>query len=351
MNTQITAAPTASAKSSLPSSPGQAFALGLQQMRPQLAAALPSHINVEKFERVVLTAVNMNSELLGCDRRSLFNACNKAAADGLLPDGREGAIVVFKGQAVWMPMVWGLVKKIRQSGELSTISAHIVYQNDQFNYVLGDDERIEHKPLIDGDRGKPRLVYAIAKLKDGGIQREVLTVADVEKARKVSRAPNSPMWSTWWTEGARKTALRRLCKFLPLSAEDRRTLERDETEFQAQKRDALLQQAAAQISAPAPAITHEASEDVEVVEVPQGDVIDTDTGEVIDSGSTADRAAHVALRDKLTAELGAMDTEQDLDGYAGAVEGDVAGLPSDLAQSFNDAVELRRGKLKKGKPR
>jgi recombination protein RecT len=261
MNQQVTQAPAASAKPSLPGSngtPRHDIAVQMQSMRPQFAAALPAHIPVEKFERVVLTALALNSDLLAVDRKSLFLACNKAAQDGLLPDGREGAIVSFAGKAAWLPMIGGIIKRMRQSGELSTLSANVVYENDHFAYVLGDEERIEHKPLLIGDRGKPILCYAIAKLKDGGIQREVMTAADVERARKVSRAPNSLMWKDFWGEGARKTVIKRLAKYLPLSAEDRRTLDRDETEFEAQKRDALLAQAAAQIgAAPQAAIAHQ----------------------------------------------------------------------------------------------
>jgi len=296
MNQQVVDAPTNTAQSSPPSNgkahPGKELAVQLGQLRPQFAAALPAHIAADKFERVVMTAVNVNPALLACDRRSLFNACNRAAQDGLLPDGREGALVPFGNQVTWMPMVFGLIKKIRQSGELSTISAQIVYQNDQFSYVLGDDERIEHKPMIMGDRGKPILAYAIAKLKDGGVQREVMTVADIEKRRNVSRAKNSPMWKDWWTEGARKTVLRSLCKFLPLSAEDRRSLDRDDTEFEAQKRDALLAQATSQIGAAPAAIEHQPEE----VRALDGEVIDDDIERTIDEGAAveADRIASEA---------------------------------------------------------
>lgn len=359
---QMTAAPTNSDTRSQPVKPAQAIALGLQQMRPQLTAALPAHISAEKFERVVLTAIALNPDLMGVDRKSLYLACNKAAQDGLLPDGREGAIVGFGGKAVWMPMVGGLIKKMRQSGELSTLSANVVYENDQFSYVLGDDERVEHKPLLIGDRGKPILAYAIAKLKDGGIQREVMTVGDIERARKTSRAPNSLMWKDFWGEGARKTVIKRLAKYLPLSADDRRTLDRDETEFDAQKRDAMLAKAAEQISAPAPAITHQAEADDDGVldgEVtaagPILGTVDVDAQqraaeEVVDDGSAADRKTAVALRDKLRDTMMGMETEADLDEFVGTVEGQVDRLPSDLAQSFNDAVDARRTKLK-GKKR
>ena len=93
---------------------------------------LPTHISVERLQRVILIAAQMNPDLLTADRRSFLTSCMKAAQDGLLPDGREAAIVTFKtrikdrttGQwgearlAQYMPMVFGLRKKILQSGEM-----------------------------------------------------------------------------------------------------------------------------------------------------------------------------------------------------------------------------------------
>ena len=107
-----------------PDSPIAQVKHGLDQMRAQLAATLPAHISVDRFQRVVLTAINTNPDLLSADRRSLFNAAVRAAQDGLMPDGREGALVIFKDKnnkknAVWMPMVFGIIKKSRQSGEIA----------------------------------------------------------------------------------------------------------------------------------------------------------------------------------------------------------------------------------------
>jgi len=195
----------------------------LVKMQPEFQAALPPQIPVEKFIRTTLTAVQMNPDLLGADRRSLLGACMKAAQDGLLLDGREAAPVIFRtkeGPKVqYMPMVGGILKKIRNSGELASISAHVVYSNDQFEYELGDNENIIHKPFLGEDRGKPIAVYAVAKTKDGAIYREVMSVADVDKVRQASRAKDAGPWVQWWDEMAKKTVIRRMAKRLPSSAD------------------------------------------------------------------------------------------------------------------------------------
>jgi hypothetical protein len=43
----------------------------------------------------------------------------KLAQDGLLPDGREAAVVMFGNKAQAMPMIAGILKKVRQSGEVA----------------------------------------------------------------------------------------------------------------------------------------------------------------------------------------------------------------------------------------
>jgi recombination protein RecT len=200
------------------------------ELRPQLQAALPASVPVQKFERTALTAIQLQPDLLHADRRSLFLSCLQAATDGLIPDGREGALVVYRTKVKrgskeewiekvqWMPMYSGLLKKVRNSQQLASISANVVYSGDAFDYELGDDERIVHKPALT-KRGEPVAVYAIAKLKDGSIYREVMPWSDVLRVRESSKAKAGPAWTTWPDEMARKTVIRRLSKRLPASSD------------------------------------------------------------------------------------------------------------------------------------
>jgi len=203
--------------------PIESFRNTLTRMQPEFTAALPPQIPVEKFVRTVITVVQMNPSHLDADRRSLLGSCMKAAQDGLLLDGREAALVPFNGKGgravQYMPMIAGILKKIRNSGELASISANVVYQRDQFDYTLGDDERINHKPFLGDDRGQPIAVYSIAKTKDGAIYREVMSVAEVNKVRAASRAANAGPWVQWWDEMAKKTVIKRLAKRLPSSTD------------------------------------------------------------------------------------------------------------------------------------
>lgn len=210
----------------------------LTAMAPEFKAALPAHISVDKFTRVAMTAINNNPALAEADRKSLFGSIVRLAQDGLLPDGREAAIVIFntkKGNdwvkaAQAMPMIAGILKKIRQSGDVSKISAQVVYENDQFVWHLGFNEDVTHvPPPLDQPRGKPIGAYATAVLKDGARLLEVMSLEEIEKVRNVSRSKDKGPWVDWFSEMARKTVMRRLSKRLPMSTDLDDAFERDET--------------------------------------------------------------------------------------------------------------------------
>jgi len=200
----------------------------LSKMEHEISSALPAHIPVERFNRVVMTAIQGNPKLLECNRRSLFNSCMKAAQDGLLPDGREGAIVPYKADAQWLPMIGGLRKKARNSGEIATWDVHAVYENDNFDFELGDNPFIRHKPTLDV-KGKLIAVYSIATLKSGEISRDVMSVHDVEAVRTKSRGTNTP-WAdpVFYPEMAKKTVAKRHAKVLPTSTDLDDLLRRDD---------------------------------------------------------------------------------------------------------------------------
>ena len=203
----------------------------LTQMQPEFKAALPPHIPPERFTRVAMTAIQNTPALANADRRSLFGAFVKLAQDGLLPDGREAAVVMFGNKAQAMPMIGGILKRIRQSGEVSRVSAHVVYANDEFVVRYGFDEDVEHvPPKLDQPRGEPIGAYATAVLKDGSKLLEVMSLEEIEKVRAVSRAARNGPWVAWWTEMARKTVMRRLSKRLPMSTDlEDEIFSRDET--------------------------------------------------------------------------------------------------------------------------
>ncbi len=208
----------------------------LVKMGSQFEMVLPPQIPPERFIRVAQTAIQTNPSLLECTRQSLYAACIKAATDGLIPDGREAALVPFKGVCQYMPMTAGILKKIRNSGELISIGAHIVYAGDEFAYWIDDSgEHIKHVPDFGNDRIEPKLAYAIAKTRDGGVYIEVMTRTQIEAVRAVSRARDAGPWTQWWEEMAKKSVIRRLAKRLPMSTDIEGMFERDNENYDFQQ--------------------------------------------------------------------------------------------------------------------
>lgn len=217
------------------------FKVQIANRESDFKMALPAHIPVERFVRVVMTAVIGNRDLLQADRISLFESAMKAAQDGLLPDGREGALVIYntkikeRGEerwikkVQWMPMIAGILKKVRNSGELSTIVARVVYAGDKFrNWIDDNGEHIEYEAGEEQDRNIVRRVFAMAKLKDGSIEVEPLSPDDIEKIRSASKSKDKGPWVDWWEEMAKKSALRRLAKRLPISTDLDDLIRRDD---------------------------------------------------------------------------------------------------------------------------
>lgn len=203
-------------------------------IKPQIQAALPQHINADRFIRTALTAIQTNPSLMECNRNSLLAAVLKASQDGLNCDGREAALVPFKGNVQYIPMLGGILKKIRNSGELVSITAQMVYSNDQFSYwVDNEGEHITHTPdLLCDDRGAEIGAYAIATTKDKGVYIEVMTSKQLISVRDVSRAKEFGPWSgPFADEMKKKTVIKRLAKRLPMSTDIEQTLQSDNETF------------------------------------------------------------------------------------------------------------------------
>ncbi len=204
----------------------------IQSQRGALKAVLPDHLPVDRFIKTAMMAIQNNPGLLDADRQSLFNSLQRCANDGLSPDNREAALIEFSTNAgtkqnpnyikkvQYMPMIDGVLKRARQSGEVSVITARAVHQNDKFDYWVDEHgEHLLHRPLFSGDRGPMTLVYAMAKMKTGDVIVEPMTIADVERVKASSKTSGYGPWKDWFDRMALKSALHRLARRLPNSSE------------------------------------------------------------------------------------------------------------------------------------
>jgi len=192
----------------------------IDRMRPEIARALPKHMDPDRIARIAITLVGGNQQLAACTSESFLGALMTAAQLGLEPGPLGEAYLVPYGRTVtFIPGYKGLIKLAWQSQQLKHIDAHEVYEADEFDFAYGLNPFLEHKPARGKKRGKVTDVYAVATFLNGGSAFVVMSVDDVEEIRARSKASKNGPWVTDWNAMAKKTALRQLAKFLPMSTE------------------------------------------------------------------------------------------------------------------------------------
>jgi recombination protein RecT len=191
----------------------------IEQMKPQIARALPKHMDADRLARIAMTLLKQTPKLGQCTPESFLGALMTASQLGLEPGPLGEAYLVPYGNTVqFIPGYRGLIKLAWQSGQMKNIDAHVVYEHDEFDYEYGLNPFLRHKPTR-GTRGKVTDVYAVATLQNGGSAFVVMSLEDVAAIRKRSKSSGNGPWVTDWDAMAKKTAVKQLIRWLPLSTE------------------------------------------------------------------------------------------------------------------------------------
>jgi recombination protein RecT len=204
----------------------------IKKMMPSMQQVLPKHMDAERMSRIALNVIRTNPLLLQCNLPSLMGGVMEAAKLGLEPGLLGQAYILpyknYKAskaegrdvyEAQFIIGYRGLIDLVRRSGQVSTISAQAVHENDHFKFSYGLEDKLEHEPTLK-DKGAVIAYYAIAKMKDGGYSFIVMSREDIEKHRdKYSKAKQYGPWVDEFDAMAKKTVLRQLIKYLPISVE------------------------------------------------------------------------------------------------------------------------------------
>jgi len=198
----------------------------VERMRPEIARALPAHLNADRMVRLALTVLRKTPQLANTSPESFMGALMSASQLGLEPGvGDECYLVPYKRETTLIIGYQGYAKLFWQSPLAKHLDAQAVYANDEFDYAYGLEPFLRHKPSMDGPDGDPIAYYAVATLTSGGSAFVVLSPAQVKKLRGNTR-PSQIADPMRWME--RKTAIRQLVKMLPKSPNLIRALEVDE---------------------------------------------------------------------------------------------------------------------------
>jgi recombination protein RecT len=197
--------------------PQQIFSPAMQK---EMVKVLPKNLSPERMARIALTEYRKNKKLQECAPASFMGALMKCSELGLEPASSLGhAYLVPYGTECQLIVGYrGFMHLARKSGKIKNMYARVVREGDFFNYEYGLHEDLTHRPKADS-KAKMTHVYAVAVLTDGTTQFDVMSAEEVNKIKARSKSGKSGPWVSDYEEMAKKTVIRRLCKYLPLSYE------------------------------------------------------------------------------------------------------------------------------------
>jgi recombination protein RecT len=203
----------------------------LERAKNQISMALPKHLNADRMVRVAWGVISRTPDLLRCEATSLVRAVIQAAELGLEPSNVMGHcyLVPFKNQATLMIGYRGFIELAARAGKARFRPARVVYDCDTFQWHDGLEQSLTWVP---GDRtssSRPTHVFVVVDFANGlPPMMEVMTYSEIERIRKTSKMPNGPGWRDNWEEMAKKTVVRRMAKYVPMSPELQRAASSDE---------------------------------------------------------------------------------------------------------------------------
>jgi len=315
-----------------------------EKMREQFAAALPKHLTPERFCRVAITALTRTPKLASCTQESLFRCLLDLSAFGIEPDGRRAHLIPYGNQCTLILDWKGLAELAMRSGIIAKLHADIVCENDVFEYNLGEIT----KHVIDWKqpRGAMYAAYAMAVTKEGPVFVAVLNKEEIDAIRRRSKSGGSGPWVTDYNEMAKKTAFRRLAKWLPMSAEFRDAVEKDGDEVE---HDTSARQVSPARSAPLDPFAQPPGE-AAFVTLPSGGVVPRDIHDAARAASNTTIEAETEVvhevaepseEDMLATDLLALVSESTADNLAGYVEQANRDLTGAKQEMVKKAIQAR----------
>lgn len=207
----------------------------LSKRKGDIASLLPDHMKarIDKVLAAALFCVRANPSLADCEPVSFLQCVFTLARQGLMPAPTRGDayLVPFrvKNRLVCQTLLdyRGSLRLVRNSGEISSVSAGAVREGDTFDYRFGSRQFVDHK--YGDQRGTLTHAWCVIKTKDSGEYIAVLTADQVMKRKAASRSSgrsDSP-WVLWEDDMWMKSAVHACVKLAPQSDELMSAFEND----------------------------------------------------------------------------------------------------------------------------
>lgn len=187
----------------------------------EVAKALPKVLTPERFTRMVTTAITITPKLQDCTPESFIGSMLEAAQLGLEPNTPLGQayLIPYGNKCQFQIGYKGMMDLAYRSGEIKNIEAHVVYENDEFEFEYGLNSNLKHVPTLE-EKGKAIWVYAIYRLNNGGYGFEVMSYNEcLQHGKKYSKTYNNGPWKTNPEEMAKKTMIKKVLKYAPMKSD------------------------------------------------------------------------------------------------------------------------------------
>lgn len=209
----------------------------VKAMLPEIKKALPTVLTPERFTRIALSALNNTPALQQCTPMSFLAALMNAAQLGLEPNTPLGQayLIPYKNKGTMECQFQigykGLIDLAYRNGQMQTIQAQAVYENDYFEYEYGLEPKLIHRPAF-SDRGELVYFYGIFRTVNGGYGMAVMSKSDMDlyaKTYSKAFASDYSPWKTSYEEMAKKTVIKQALKYAPIKTDFQKALSTDET--------------------------------------------------------------------------------------------------------------------------
>jgi recombination protein RecT len=208
--------------------PSQSVVTYVLAERSKIQRYAPAGYNVDSLLGAFNLAVQQNPQLALCTGHSIANALKAVASLGIelgVGPMAHAYLIPFKNsqkqtyEAQLQVGVHGLIYLAYKTGLVESVSAHVVYEGDSLKVTFGTEENITHEPSLSADRGDEKIVaaYCVIRMKEGGFIHEIMSRAEIDRIRAVSKQPNSPLWTQFYSQAALKTVVKRALRRLPLA--------------------------------------------------------------------------------------------------------------------------------------
>lgn len=205
------------------------------KMKNDIESRLLSNVDFDKFLNKAINVFNSNENFKSCEIMTFINAMVKCASLNLEPNS-------VLGQAYLVPVKFGedckvelqigykgMIELAYRSGKVKSLYANEVKANDEFYIDYGLEQKLVHKPCLIGDRGEVIGYYAVYHLEPRGCNFLFMSVDEVkEHSKKYLNSFGSSLWESEFEAMAKKTVIKKLLKYAPLSVKVQEEFLKDE---------------------------------------------------------------------------------------------------------------------------